>query len=145
MRDHHGVRRLRGAERSVPYAAPVTADGRQDEPGKADNPVLAFAEQLRAAADRMLATGLPGLPKTPDVGLAQLLAPATASARQLDAVLADLEARRAQVQLLRDQLTTFDEQLGALETSLRPLRDWAKTWADVESAATSVWRRPEQR
>jgi hypothetical protein len=72
------------------------------------------------------------------------LPPATASAHQLQSVLADLGARRAQVQALCTQLSAFDEQLAALEASLRPLHDWAKTWADVEGAAASMWRPPER-
>jgi hypothetical protein len=120
--------------------------------------MTAFAEQLRAAADRMMTTGWPGLPglpssssssgSAPTTGPAAgtratpvPLPPATASARQLGAVLADLESRRTQVRVLRDQLTSFDEQLATLEASLRPLHEWARTWAGVEDAATGgLWR-----
>ncbi|MHA6782085.1 hypothetical protein ACVGOW_14025 [Pseudonocardia saturnea] len=68
--------------------------------------------------------------------------PATLSARQLQAVLDDLAARRAQVQALQAQLGLFDEQLATLETSLGPLLEWAKTWAGVEGAVTDLWRLP---
>ena len=68
--------------------------------------------------------------------------PATMSARQLQAVLDDLSARRAQLQAMEAQLRAFDEQLGALETSLVPLRDWAQAWARVEGAVTDPWRPP---
>jgi hypothetical protein len=129
-------------------------DERQDKTGP-ENPVTAFAQQLRDAADRMMTgwpglPGMPGLPKPPAAAAVpgatapMPLPPATASAHQLESVLADLGARRAQVQALCTQLTAFDEQLAALEASLQPLHEWAKTWADVESAATSIWRPPER-
>ena len=107
--------------------------------GAPDNPMTAFAQQLRDAADRMMSgwSALPGGAAPPPVFPPP---PATTSARQLQTVLADLGARRAQVQALCAQLTAFDEQLAALEESLRPLHDWARTWAEVEQAATEPWR-----
>jgi hypothetical protein len=69
--------------------------------------------------------------------------PATLSARQLQAVLDDLGARRAQVQALQAQLGVFDEQLAALETSLGPLLEWTQAWAGVEGALTDLWRPPK--
>ena len=65
--------------------------------------------------------------------------PATMSARQLQAVVDDIAARRSQVQALIGNLTVFDEQLGALETSLRPLLQWLRTWSEMESAVTDFW------
>ncbi|MEN3303571.1 hypothetical protein [Pseudonocardia sp.] len=130
------------------------ADDEQRDRTGPENPVTAFAQQLRDAADRMMTgwpgmPGLPGMPKpsaaaVPGAASAMPLPPATASAHQLQSVLADLGARRAQVQALCTQLSAFDEQLAALEASLRPLHDWAKTWADVEGAAASMWRPPER-
>ena len=78
----------------------------------------------------VLAAGvIPGMPATP----------ATMSARQLQAVVDDIAARRSQVRALVGQLEVFDEQLGALETSLRPLLQWLRTWADMEGAVTDFW------
>ena len=85
-----------------------------------------------SAASARPGAALPGLPPPP----------ATLSAQQLQAVLDDLAARRAQVQALRAQLGTFDEQLETLEASLRPLLEWARTWAGVEGAITDFWRPP---
>ena len=64
--------------------------------------------------------------------------PATMSARQLQAVVDDIAARRAQVQALVAQLTVFDEQLGTLETSLGPILQWLRTCSDLEGAVTLV-------
>ncbi len=66
--------------------------------------------------------------------------PATMSAKQLQALLDDLAARRAQVQALRTQLATFEEQLGSLEASLRPVLDWLRAWSDLEGSVTDFWR-----
>jgi hypothetical protein len=98
-----------------------------------------LADQLRAAADRLVAgwsraaTG--GVPRPPAPTL-----PAALSARQVQAVLDDIGARRAQVRALLTQLEAFDEQLGTLEESLRPVLDWTRSWADVEKAVSEFWR-----
>ncbi|WP_147201104.1 hypothetical protein [Pseudonocardia asaccharolytica] len=108
----------------------------EDEPGGTPDEL---ARRLRETADRLtrgwtdaLRVGPPALP-----GL-----PAALSARQLQIVMDDIAARRAQVQALRTQLEAFDQQLGSLETNLRPLLEWAHTWADLEKAVTSFWRPP---
>ena len=104
-----------------------------------------LASQLRAAADRIMAgwtaaagTGAAGPPSLP--GLPTM--PATMSAGQLEALLEDLAARRAQVQALKTQLEGFDEQLGTLEASVRPFLEWLRTWADLEKTMGDFWRPP---
>jgi hypothetical protein len=105
-----------------------------------------LARALREAADRVMsgwtaAAGSMRLPALPDLSGS----PATASARQVEAVLADLGARRAQVRALQEQLTGFDEQLGPLEASLRPLLEWTRTWAELERALGGFWPPPQDR
>lgn len=73
---------------------------------------------------------VPGLPTMP----------ATMSVRQMEALLEDLAARRAQVQALKTQLEAFDDQLGSLEANLRPLLEWTRTWANVEGSIADFWR-----
>ena len=109
-----------------------------------------FAGQLRAAADRIMAgwtaastsaagaMGSPGAPSVP--ALPQL--PATLSAQKMEAFLDDLAARRTQVQALVTQLQGFDEQLGTLESGIRPFVEWTRTWADMQNAMTEFWRAP---
>jgi ABC-type transporter Mla subunit MlaD len=89
-----------------------------------------LAAQLRAAAERLTA------------GWTSPTPPATLTTQQLQAVLDDLAARRTQVQALRAQLGTFDEQLAALETALTPLHEWTAAWSGFERAATDMWRPP---
>jgi hypothetical protein len=100
-----------------------------------------FAAQLHAAADKLMSgwtgTARPALPPP--------VLPATLSTQQLQAVVADIAARRAQVQTLRTQLGAFEEQLEALEANLRPLLEWTQTWAGVEGAMTNLWRPGGQR
>ena len=102
-----------------------------------------FAEQLRAVADRMMAgwTGT-SAPASPPVmpGLPPL--PATMSANQIQALLDDIEARRAQVQALRTQLEGFDEQLGNFEAGVRPFLEWTRAWADLEKTMSGFWGPP---
>jgi hypothetical protein len=78
---------------------------------------------------------IPGMPPIPGMPAT----PATMSARQLQSVVDDIAARRSQVQALVAQLATFDEQLAALETSLRPLLQWLRTWSDLEGAVADFW------
>jgi hypothetical protein len=82
--------------------------------------------------------GLPAIPGMPPIS-GMPATPATLSARQLQAVVDDIAARRSQVQALVAQLTAFDEQLATLETSLRPLLQWLRTWSDLEGAVTDFW------
>jgi hypothetical protein len=105
-----------------------------------------LARALREAADRVMsgwtaAAGSMRPPALPDLSGS----PATASARQVEAVLDDLAARRAQVRALQEQLTGFDEQLGTLEASLRPLLEWTRTWAELERALGGFWSPPQDR
>jgi hypothetical protein len=82
-----------------------------------------------------LLPGLPAIPGLPPIpGLPAT--PATMSARQLQAVVDDIAARRSQVQALMTNLEAFDEQLGTLESSLRPLLQWLRTWSEMETAVT---------
>jgi hypothetical protein len=97
------------------------------------------ADTGRGSGDRP--AGPPGLPAIPGMppmpGLPAT--PASMSARQLQAVVDDIAARRSQVQALVVQLNAFDEQLGTLEASLRPLLQWLRTWSDLEGAVTDFW------
>ena len=82
--------------------------------------------------------GLPAIPGMPPMAGMPAM-PATMSARQLQAVVDDIAARRSQVQALIASLTLFDEQLGTLETSLSPLLQWLRTWSDLEGAVADFW------
>jgi len=116
-------------------AAAPSGAGRTDKRGSGS------ARSGGSAAGTVPGATVPGLPAIPGMppmpGLPAT--PATMSARQLQAVMDDIAARRAQVQALVTQLTTFDEQLGTLETSLRPLLQWLQTWSDLEGAVTDFW------
>ncbi|MHA6794463.1 hypothetical protein ACVGVM_13280 [Pseudonocardia bannensis] len=127
----------------------MTGDGdgerSQEQPGRGSGDPAQFAAQLAQLADRLRSGGIPGWPaaaggtgRTPP--MPPLTPPWTVSATQLQALLDDIAARRAQLQTLRTQLAAFDEQLGALEANLVPLRDWSRTWADLEKTMIDLWR-----
>jgi outer membrane protein TolC len=119
----------------------------EQEPGTPRTPAD-LAAFFQAATERLMAGwttaagGSPGggAPAPAPPGIPAL--PATLSTRQLQALLDDLAARRAQVKALATQLAAFDDQLGSLEANLRPVLDWVKTWADLEKSVTSFWRPP---
>jgi hypothetical protein len=81
------------------------------------------------------AAAAPALPVLPKM-------PATMSAQQMEAFLEDLAVRRAQVQALITQLQGFDEQLGTLESSVRPFVEWTRMWAELEKTMGEFWRPP---
>jgi hypothetical protein len=104
-----------------------------------------FVAQMRAFTERMMtgwtaatgtaAGGTPTPPQLPRM-------PATMSADQIQALMDDLAARRAQVQALKTQLEAFDEQLGTFEASVRPFLEWTRTWAEMEKTMTEFWQPP---
>jgi hypothetical protein len=132
-------------------AGPAQADTVQADTAQADTAQAGPARTGSAAgtggaggsgpAAGRPAAAVPGLPAIPGMppmpGLPAT--PATMSARQLQAVVDDIAARRQQVQALVAQLQVFDEQLGTLETSLAPILQWLRTWSDLEGAVTDFW------
>jgi hypothetical protein len=118
----------------------------EQEPGPPRTPAD-LAAFFQTATERLMAgwtTATGGSPGAPAGGARPSppgtpALPATLSARQLQALLDDLAARRAQVQALATQLAAFDEQLGTLEANLRPVLGWLTTWADLEKSVTGLW------
>jgi hypothetical protein len=118
----------------LPGASGSGSAGSGGSGGKAGGPGNGDAGGAPPRAARLL-PGLPAIPGLPPIpGLPAT--PATMSARQLQAVVDDIAARRSQVQALVANLEAFDEQLGTLESSLRPLLQWLRTWSEMESAVT---------
>lgn len=125
-----------------------------EEPSAAGSPVD-VARQLREAADRLMAgwttaagsvtgsgaTSAPEVPRLPELPRLPAL-PATLTTEQVQALVDDLVARRVEVRALRDQLTSFDEQLGVLEGGLRPVLEWTRTWAKLETSMGEFWSAP---
>ena len=119
---------------SGPGAAP-TGNGPGTAVGRAG---AAGSGGAGSGGSRPAMPGLPAIPGMPPMaGIPPM--PATMSARQLQAVVDDIAARRSQVQALIASLTVFDEQLGTLETSLGPLLQWLRTWSDLEGAVADFW------
>ena len=74
-------------------------------------------------------------------GFRELFAQFEAPTAQLEDVVRDLRARRAQTQAVRAQLEAFDEQLASLEATLEPLLEWARGWTEMQQAFLDPWRR----
>ena len=64
-------------------------------------------------------------------GLVEQAPPPTAA---IDMLYEEVKAKRAMVQALQVQLTSFDTQLETLERSLAPLHAWGRQWAGLQSA-----------
>jgi len=54
-----------------------------------------------------------------------------------------IAAQRRSIEALKAQLSSFDEQLAAMEQILGPLAEWSRTWADLEQRLLNLGRRPE--
>jgi hypothetical protein len=69
--------------------------------------------------------------------------PGALSAAQLASVTDGIAAQRRSIAALQAQLSSFDEQLAALETMLGPFAQWSRTWADLEQRFLNLGRGPE--
>jgi hypothetical protein len=96
--------------------------------------VEAFAGQLRAVTE-----GLQDL-----AGLGQRVPlPGALSAAQLTSIADSIAAQRRSIEALKAQLSSFDQQLAALEQILGPLAQWGATWAELEQRLMNMGRGPE--
>jgi hypothetical protein len=53
-----------------------------------------------------------------------------------------IRAQRHSIEALKAQLSSFDEQLAALEQILGPLTEWSRTWAEFQQRLLDIGRRP---
>jgi hypothetical protein len=110
------------------------ADNELNASGAVPALVEAFTSQLRAVTE-----GLEQL-----AGLGQRVPlPGALSAAQLTSVADSIAAQRRSIEALKTQLSSFDEQLAALEQILGPLAQWSATWADLEKRLLNMGRGPE--
>jgi hypothetical protein len=117
------------------------ADDEQDTPGAVPRLVNEFISQLRASTERLEDVVRSGgrFPLTP--GAYPL--PGALSAAQTKALADSIAAQRRSIEALKAQLSSFDEQLAALEQVLGPLADWSRAWADMEERLLNIGRKPE--
>jgi hypothetical protein len=103
--------------------------------------VQEFTGQLRKATDML--HGLAGfggrLPPPADA----LPLPGALSATQMSSIAGSIAAQRRSIEALKSQLSSFDEQLAALEQILGPLAEWSRTWAEFEQRLLNMGRRPQ--
>ena len=98
--------------------------------------VEAFVGQLRAVTE-----GLQDL-----AGLGQRVPlPGALSAAQLTSIADSIAAQRRSIEALQAQLSSFDQQLAALEQILGPLAQWGATWAELEQRLMNMGRGPKDR
>jgi hypothetical protein len=116
------------------------ADDEQSTSGMVSGLVQDFIAQLRAATE--------GLEDLAGFGARRPLAPGTfplpgaLSAAQLTAISGSVAAQRRNIEALKAQLSSFDEQLSVLEQILSPLTEWSRTWADLEERLLKMSRGP---
>ena len=119
------------------------ADDEQSASGAVPALVQAFIGQLRAVTEGL--EGVAGfgqrLPSAPEM----FPLPGALTAAELTSIADSIAAQRRSVEALKAQLSSFDEQLAALEQILGPLAQWSSTWAELEERLLNLGRGPGAR
>jgi hypothetical protein len=100
-----------------------------------------FTGQLREATERLQGLAGFGGHLPPTAGALPL--PGALSAAQMNSITDSIAAQRRSIEALKAQLSSFDEQLAALEQILGPLAEWSRAWAEFEQRLMNVGRPPE--
>ena len=103
--------------------------------------VEAFAGQLRAVTEGL--QDLAGLGQRVPLAAGVLPLPGALSAAQLTSIADGIAAQRRSIEALKAQLSSFDEQLAALEQILGPLAQWSTTWAELEKRLLNTASGPQ--
>ena len=119
---------------------PMT-DEERSAPGVVPAMVEAFIGQLRAASGGLEQLAGLGQRVRPPAGAFPL--PGALSAAELTSITDSIAAQRRSIEALKAQLSSFDEQLAALEQILGPLAQWSATWAELEKRLLNMGRGPE--
>jgi len=105
--------------------------------------VEAFAGQLRAVSEGL--EDLAGLGQRVPPAAGRFPLPGALSAAQLTSIADSIAAQRRSIEALTAQLSSFDQQLAALEQILGPLAQWGATWAELEQRLMNMGRGPKDR
>jgi hypothetical protein len=115
-------------------------DDQQSTPGMVPGLVEAFTAQLRAVTQGL--EDLAGLGQHPPSAPGALPLPGALSAAQMASIADSIAAQRRSIEAMHAQLSSFDEQLAALEQILGPLAQWSSTWAELEKRMMTMGRGP---
>ena len=105
--------------------------------------VRALSDAVRSASGSAIgAVGGPVPAAASDVlsSLRNVVEQAPPPTAALELLLEEVRAKRALVQAMQVQLSSFDSQLEVLERSLQPLHEWGKTWSRLQTALGSTLR-----
>jgi hypothetical protein len=116
------------------------ADDERSTSGMVPGMVQAFIAQLHATTERL--EDLAGFGGRLPQASGALPLPGALSAAQMRSIADSIAAQRRSIEALKAQLSSFDEQLAAMEQILGPLADWSRTWADLEQRLLNMGRRP---
>lgn len=124
-----------------PEEVVLMADDEQSASGVVPALIQAFIGQLRAVAEGMEGLAGYGQRLAPAPGVLPL--PGALSAAQLASIADSIAAQRRSIEALKAQLSSFDEQLAALEQILGPLTQWSNMWAELEKRLLNTGQGPE--
>jgi hypothetical protein len=103
-----------------------------------------YIGQLRAATERLQDLGrFGGSPPSTPGAVALPALPGAFSVAQMTSITDNIATQRRSIEALKAQLSSYDEQLAALEQVLGPFAEWSKTWADFEQRLLNMGRGPE--
>jgi hypothetical protein len=123
-----------------PEGVGLVADDERSASGVVPALVEAFANQLRTVTEGL--QDLAGLGQRIPLPKDAFPLPGALSAAQLTAIADGIAAQRRSIEALKAQLSSFDEQLAALEQLLGPLAQWSATWAELEKRLLKTGRGP---
>jgi uncharacterized coiled-coil protein SlyX len=116
------------------------ADDEQSTSGAFAGLIEEYFAQLRAVTERL--QNLAGSGPQPQPAPGGLPLPGALSAAQLASITDSIAAQRRSIEALKAQLSSFDEQLAALEQILGPLAQWGSRWAELEQRLLNLPRPP---
>jgi len=122
--------KARGFCRASPGKGRMTSMADSDAADAARRLTEEFIGQLRASTERLADLVSFGAKRPFEPGSIPM--PGAMSAAQLNSIADSIAAQRRSIEVLKAQLSAFDEQLAALEQVLGPLAAWSKMWADAE-------------
>jgi hypothetical protein len=100
-------------------------------------------QELIAEMNRLGPAGLSGVPNLISQWMSVLeagTALTTLPVRQMEALVGMIRSQRDQVRALQAQLDVFEQQLTALEKSLKPLAEWGEQWTRVQESVLGRFR-----
>jgi hypothetical protein len=126
-----------GPGRSDPSPGRPDPGPGRSEPADPASATRDLTERFQELIERMNTMGQVGVPNLLSGWMSLLEAGVSLTSfpmRHMQALIGTIRTQRDQVRALQAQLEVFEQQLTALEKSLKPLVDWAEQWTRAQQS-----------